>query len=169
MVETEEKTTKDWLKIILPRVLRATVWGLIWGVLLLFPFEQIIAGYNVSIILPAETTLIYYYFYMLIGIEIVIQLLHGTIFQHILSVVRGFITIIFLIIITDGGIFSFATSSMEQLPLPPGLSAQFTIDFRVVLAGFLIFSLLGIARNLIHTIDFLAEEAEEPMIPPELP
>ncbi|MEM2111387.1 MAG: hypothetical protein QXX08_05865 [Candidatus Bathyarchaeia archaeon] len=169
MIENEEKTFREWLKIILPRVLRAVLYGVIMVVILLFPVESLITGGMFQELLTPESTTISYFLYVFIGFEVAIQLLKGTIIQYALGVARGLATMIFLVFVTNGGIISFSSSSSSQIPTPQGIAFSFTIDFRVIVAVFLIFSLLSIIKNLFQTIDFLSDKAEEPMVPPELP
>ncbi|MCD6325680.1 hypothetical protein J7L97_05270, partial [Candidatus Bathyarchaeota archaeon] len=59
-IEKEEKTGKEWAKIIIPRVLRAIIWGFIMGgeMLLLLHFPQFIPqfGEEAMEILPVQMT-----------------------------------------------------------------------------------------------------------------
>ncbi len=169
MADIEEKTMRKWSDIILPRVLSAAAWGLIWSLLLLVPYDRIITGINIPDVLPVEESAISYFLFAFIGIEIAIQLVKGTIIQYALGMTRGFVTIFFLVLITNGGILGFSTTSTPEMPLPTGLTVTYIIDFRILLGGFLLFSLLGIVRNLLQAVDFLSEKAEEPNTLHELP
>jgi len=170
MAENEEKTLKDWLKIILPRVLRAAFWGFIMGgELLILPYLIPSIGGGLLDTLPIGQTDFSIFLFICIGFEVAIQLLRGTIFRYVLAVTRALISIIFLVLITNGGIISFVFSSSPQLPIPPGVVLQFTVDFRFILGAFLTLSVLSIIKNLIQAVDFVSEKAEEPVIPPELP
>jgi len=169
MAEEKERTLRDWLRIIFPRVLRAALWGFIMGgEMLIFLFVPDIGG-RFSEFLPAEQIGFSYFLFIFIGFEVAIQLLRGTIFQHVLGMARALISIIVLVFITNGGIMSFTISSSPEIPLPPGIVISFTVGFKVVLGVFLILSSLTIIKNLLQAIDFLSEKAEEPVILPEFP
>ena len=169
MVE-EERTAGDWLRLIFPRVLRAVVWGFIMGgeiflLPLLFPnfggpFGEYFSMTQFSFSYLALVFLVF---------EVAIQLFHGTIIQYGLSMARALISIISLVLITNGGVMTFTLTPSAGLPLPPGSALVFTVDFRTILGIFLIFSLLSILKNLLQAVDFLSKKAEEPVIPPELP
>ncbi len=162
-----EKTMKDWLRIILPRVLRAAFWGFIMGGELLIPLYVFDFGEQLEGLLPAElfgfTSLVFVF----MGFEIAIQLLHGTILQYALSIGRSVASMIVLVLMTNGGVMSLSFSSSSQLPIPAGMVISFTIDFRTILGAFLLFSLLSVTKNLLQAINFLSQKAEEPVVPPE--
>ena len=169
MSEDEEKTLKDWLRIIFPRVLRAALWGFIMGgEMLILLFIPDIGG-KFQEFLPAEQTGFSYFLFIFVGFEVAIQLLRGTIFQHVLGMARALTSMIVMVFITNGGIMSFAISSSLDLPLPPGVVISFTAGFRVVLGVLLILLLLSMIKNLLQAINFLSEKAEEPVILREFP
>lgn len=169
MADNEGKTLKDWLRIIIPRVLRAALWGFIMGGELLILLFMPDIGEKFQEFLPAEQMGFSYFLFIFIGFEVAIQLLRDTIVQYVLSMARALISMIVLVSITNGGIMSFIISSSPEIPLPPGVIISFTAGFRVVLSVFLILSLLTIIKNLLQAINFLSEKAEEPVIPPEFP
>jgi len=164
----EKKEEKDWLRIILPRVLRAIFWGLIMGGEFLIPlalmpnlvgeFEKFIPTRGIE--LPLVVV-------VFVAFEVVIELLSGTILQYALGMVRAIVSMILLIILTNGGIMVLAIPP-DLLPLEAG-AILVTVDFRMILAALLIFLLLSIAKNLLQALDFLSEKAEEPTTLPELP
>ena len=167
--DEEERTGKDWARIIVPRVLRAAFWAFVMGGEVLIPLSFPEIGGQLTQFLPVEQTQFSYLLFIFIGFEVAIQLLRGTIFPYALSMARALISIVFLVLITGGGVMSITLQSMPQIPLPQGMSLVFTINFKAILAVFLLMSLLSIVKNLLQAMDFLSEMAEEPMIPPELP
>jgi len=170
MAKDEEKTLKDWLRIIVPRILRAALWSFIMGGELLIPLYMLPGiGGEFSGFLPVDQTSFSYILFIFIGFEIAIQLLRGTVIPYALSIARALISMIFLIFITNGGIMTLTFSSSPGVPLPPGLVISFTVDFRAILSIFLVFSLLSIIKNLLQATNFLSEKAEEPVVPPEFP
>ncbi len=169
MAEEKEKTLKEWLRIILPRVLRAALWGfLMGGEILILLFIPDIGG-RFQQFFPVEQTGFSYLLFIFIGFEVAIQLLRGTIIQYVLGMARALTSMIAFVFITNGGIMSFAISASPEIPLPPGVVISFTAGFRVVLGVFLILMLLSIIKNLLQAINFLSEKAEEPVILPEFP
>lgn len=165
----EGRSGKDWLMLILPRVLRAALWGFIMGGELLIPLLMPELGGKFEQFFSISRFSFSYLVIVFIGFEVAIQLLRGTIIKYGLSIARALISIVALVLITNGGIMSFTIAYSPEIPLPPGLALVFTVDFRVVLGIFLIFSLLSIIKNLLQAVDFLSQQAEEPFIPPELP
>jgi len=171
-IEEEEKTAKDWAKIIIPRVLRAILWGFIMGgeMLLLLHFSQFapqFGGRAMEFLPIQETAGLSYFFLVFAGIEVAIQLLRGTVFPYALSMTRSIISIILLVQITNGGIMSFTI----QPPLGAqiaGTSIIFTLDFQPTLGAILLLSLVSIIKNLLQAIDYLSKK-EEVGFPPELP
>lgn len=169
MAEEKERTLNDWLRIIFPRVLRATLWGFIMGgEMLILLFMPDIGG-KFQEFLPAEQMGFSYFLFIFVGFEVAIQLLRGTIVQYVLGMARALTSMIALVFITNGGIMSFTISSSPEIPLPSGVVISFTAGFRVVLGVFLILSSLSIIKNLFQAINFLSEKAEEPVILPEFP
>ena len=99
--------------------------------------------------------------------EVAIQLLSETIFKYALSIARAFISMIYLILVTNGGIMKM-TVPPEMVPLGVG-TISFIVEFRAILALLLIFSLISVMKNLIQAIDLLSEKAEHPVILAEIP
>jgi len=172
-IEEEEKTGKDWAKIIIPRVLRAIIWGFIMGgeMLLLLYLPQFIPqfGEQTMEILPVQTiTGISYFFLVFAGIEVAIQLLRGTVFPYALSIARSFISIILLIQVTNWGIMTFTIQPPAEAEMAAGMSIIFTLNFKPVLGVILLLSLISVIKNLLQAIDYLSQK-EETEFPPELP
>jgi len=165
----EERRWKDWLKILLPRVIRAAIWGFIMGGEILIPLLMPGIGGNLESFFPTGQFSFSFLVAVFVGFEVTIQLLRGTIFQYALSIARTLISSITLVLMTNMGIMTLTISPSPGMPLPPGITLIFTVDFKAVLGVFLIFSLLSIIKNLLQAVDFLSQRAEEPVIPPELP
>jgi len=173
-IEEEEKTAKDWAKIIIPRVLRAILWGFIMGgeMLLLLHLSQFAPQFGGEMMeaLPIpETAGLSYFFLIFAGIEVAIQLLRGTIFPYALSMARSIISIILLVQITNGGIMTFTVQPPSEMAAGTSISILFTLDFRPVLAVILLLSLISMVKNLLQAVDFLSQKEEEKSFPPELP
>ena len=172
-IEEEEKTGKEWAKIIIPRVLRAIIWGFIMGgeVLLMLYLPQFIPqfGGEAMEILPVQTISgISYFFLIFAGIEVAIQLLRGTVFPYVLSVARSLISIILLVQMTNGGIITFTIQPPAGAQMAAGTSIIFTLNFQPILGVILLLSLISVIKNLLQAVDYLSQK-EETGFPPELP
>ena len=171
-IEEEEKTGKDWAKIIIPRIIRAILWGFIMGgeALLLLYLPQSIPGLEEQVmeILPVQTaTGLSYFFLLFAGIEVAIQLLRGTIFPYALSTARSILSIILLIQMTNGGVITVTIQPPPEAQMM-GANIIFTLYFQPILGVILLLSLISMAKNLLQAIDYLSRKEEEGF-PPELP
>ena len=163
-----EEEDKNWFKILAPRILKAALWGFIMGGEILIPM-LIIPDFasQTGIIIPVGRTGLSTIAAVFVAFEVAIQLLDGTVLRYALSTARTIISMILLIIFTNGGIMVL---SVPPSALPPQAgSFQITVDFRTIIAALLVFSLLSIVKNILQAVDFLSQKAEEPVIPPELP
>jgi len=172
-IEEEEKTGKEWAKIIIPRVLRAILWGFIMGgeMLLLLYLPQFIPqfGEEAMEILPVQTTVgLSYFFLVFAGIEVTIQLLRGTVFPYVLSMARSIISIVLLIQMTNGGIMTFTIQPPSGAQMAAGTSISFTLNFQPILGVILLLSIISVIKNLLQAVDYLSQK-EETGSPPELP
>jgi len=159
----EEIDMKSLLRKILPRVLRAAFWGFIMGGEALLLYNMPGFGGQFAGFFPSVEPLFLAFMVVFVSFEVAIQLLSGTIFPYALGVARALISMVFLVYITNGGIITIAT------PPETGMTIRFVIDFRTILAVFLLFSLVTVAKNVLKAVEFLSERAEEPMIPAEIP
>lgn len=172
-IEEEEKTGKEWAKIIIPRVLRAIIWGFIMGgEMLLFlhlsQFAPEFGGEAIEFLPIQEMTGLSYFFLVFAGIEVAIQLLRGTVFPYALSMARSIISIILLIQVTNGGIMTFTIQPPAETQMAAGTSIILTLNFQPVLGVILLLSLISVVKNLLQAIDYLSQK-EETGSPPELP
>jgi len=169
MAEEKERTVRDWASIILPRVLRATLWGFIMGGELLIPLQLPSFGGQIESLFPQSQMSFTNVVLIFVVFEVAIQLLQGTVVRYAFSIARTIVSMVALFLATNGGVISITISSSAGVPLPPGQTIIFTVDFSAVLGIFLIFSLLTIVKNLLQAIDFLSQKAEEPVTIPEFP
>ena len=164
----EEEEDRNWLRILAPRILKAAFWGFVMGGEILIPmylipdftsqFEMFIPVRQIGLPVIAA---------VFVGFEVVIQLLDGTIHRYAFSTARTMISMMLLIVFTNGGII--------ELSVPPGVlppqagNLQVVVDFRTIIVALLAFSLMSIMKNILEAIDFLSQKAEEPAMLPELP
>lgn len=168
-IEEEERTAKDWARILLPRVMRAMLWGFLMGGQMLILLNLFGAMGTLLGIPFVEPTDFQHFLLIFIGFEVAIQLLRGTIFPYALGIARALTSMTILVYITNGGIISMQVPSTPQIPLPPEMNITFTIEFKAILKATLLLSSLGIVKNLLQAVRFLSEKEEEPVILPELP
>jgi hypothetical protein len=155
--------TFDWrmLEKILPRILRAAFWGFLMGgeALLLYylPAFEWLENF-----IPAEGTPFMGLMAVFVLFEVAMQLLSGSVLRYALGTARALTTMFILFYTTDGGVISqfikFGPSTLEV-----------TIEFKAVLAIIIALSLLVVFKNVMHAVEFLSENSEEPIIPPEIP
>lgn len=155
----EEKTGKDWAKILLPRILRAVVWGLLMGgeILLTLYVPEIGEAFK---FFPIGRTDLTSFLLLFVGFEVAIQLLAGTVFPYALRTARALISIILLVTMTNWGLMTITIQSTPEIPLPSGMSIIFSMDFKPVLGAFLLLSLLSIVKNMLQAMEFTAGKEE---------
>jgi len=158
----EEINVKSLLKKILPRLLKAAFWGFIMGGEALLLYHILEFGGQFASFIPSGEPLFLTFLVIFVSFEVAIQLLSGTIFQYALGVARALISMVLLVYMTNGGIMTIAIP-FEVITL------HLMIDFRTILAVFLLFSLVTVLKNVLQAVEFLLEKAEQPMIPAEIP
>lgn len=147
--DEKERNWKDWIKTI-PRIIVAILWASITLIVFLIPsmfLEGLLPSVSQEFILIAGVFATF---------EFSIHLLTKTIFSPTLTIAREVVTILVLIIFTNGGKISIV------LPLE-GVAISIVADFTPVFAFLLIFSLLSIAKNALQVYDLLSEADEEPV------
>jgi len=84
-----------------------------------------------------------------VALMIVSNLTSGTVFQHIFSAVRCGFVMAYLIVSLNSGIFDYTFGSVSLM-----------IDLRVFLVIVMMLEILGLAKSVILTIDFVSQKAE---------
>jgi len=166
MVE-EKSTSKSILRKVISRLFKVAFWAFLMGGEVLFVSHILGLSEYTTAILPVEGSFFYGFMATFILFEITIQLLSDTIFRYIISVIRAFISMFYLFLMTNGGIITVSIPP-EMVPFGVG-NLIFTIEFKTILAVFLTFSLISILKNVIQAINFLSDKAEMPLTPPEIP
>jgi len=154
MAEDEEK---NWLRIIIPRVAKAALYSALLGAVLLVPLNLLLQM-GIERYIPygwPELSLIVIVF---VVFEFAIRILTGTILHYALSIARTIISMTLCVVLTGGGI---VTTQFEAV--------EITIDFSSFLAALLALSLLNVAKNMLHALDFLSERTEQPVTLQEFP
>ena len=154
MFETE--TTKSFLKKMLPRIVKATIKGLLYFVFFyLLPTLVVSQLSEMAPEIFGQYTQYLTVFAAIIIVSVVAsELTAGTIFQHAFNIGRAIILIVFFILALQGGIIS-RDLAMGDFRL------SFMIDLRVYLAMLISIDLLGLARSVLQAVNFLSERTEQ--------
>ncbi len=136
------------LKKILPRVLKGIIKGLIWFFLLYFLPTLLLSGL-VEEVFPSYPQLFSTFAIIIVLLVVISELLAGTILQYALNIGKTLMFMALFIYALNGGFMAF---DFEILHIE--------VDLRVFLAMLLTISLLGLAKNLLQAIDFLAKRTE---------
>jgi hypothetical protein len=150
-----ENDTKSLAKKILPRIAKAAVKAVFYLVLTyvipMFLISQMVkfapgifTGYGQF--LGLFTAIILFF-------VIASELAAGTVIQYGFNIAKALILIMFFVAALNGGIIDLNTS-LEGQPL--GL----WVDLRVFLLMLITIDLLGLARSLLQTVNFLSESSE---------
>lgn len=144
------------LRKLLPRIIKASIWGFIMGGEALFMYLIPEVSEMFKSFLPVQETPLISLVAVFVAFEVAIQLLAGTVYRYALSIARALFSMIFLVYVTNGGIMALSFP-MGEMPI------SIVFNFRTILAVFLIFSLISVVKNLLQTVNFLAEGAESPI------
>ena len=145
MVETNNNTKKMLRKFSF-KALKATIKGVIiyaiYFILWTFiaPISQIIPGLQLMI----ETFVMVYIIF-----TIVEELTSGTIYHYFFNVGKALFVIGYLIGTLNGGIFGITFQNISLI-----------VDLRIVLTIAMLLSLLGLAKSVLQTINYMSEKAE---------
>lgn len=154
-------------KKVLPRLLKAAFWGFLMGGEAILFLRIVGLSDYIGSILPIDELYFFGFIIVFMLFEVAIQFLSDTIFKYALSIARATISMIYLVITTNGGIL---TITLPHEMAPFGVEGiGFTIEFRSILLVFLTLSLISVVKNIFQAITFLSERAEEPIILAKIP
>jgi hypothetical protein len=131
---------------ILRRALKATVEGaILYAVYLLLsqflaPLSEFVPGFQ-----PMVETFVMVY----IVLVIIAELTAGSIFQHFFNAAKALFIIAYLMVALGTGIFSMTIQGMS-----------FEVDIHLFLLIAMLLALLGLAKSVIQTIDYINEKTE---------
>lgn len=131
---------------ILRRALKATVEGaILYAVYLLLsqflaPLSEFVPGFQQMV----ETFVMVY-----IVLIIIAELAAGSIFQHFFNAAKALFIIAYLMVALGTGIFSMTIQGMS-----------FEVDIHLFLLIAMLLALLGLAKSVIQTIDYINEKTE---------
>lgn len=139
----------EWItKTVLPRVIKAGIWGSI-AYLVVYYLPLMILS---SDMLPADFGIALLDFALISVFFVVVgQLFSGTIIGCGIGIARGLVLITYFFTVSDGGIFSL------MLPVE-GVTIALTVDITVILLMIVSVNLFDIAKNLLEAISILTEK-----------
>lgn len=141
----------------LPRVFKAALWGFLMGgeALLLY----YLPGFKeINTLLPFEPSYFPGVMILFIALEVCIQLLADTIYQHALGAARAIGTMIIMTHLSSGGVLT------REIAMDEGIITV-TIGFQPILAMFLTLLLLVAFKNILKAIEYLYQRSETPVKP----
>ena len=146
------KLTTDLIwKQVLPRVLKAVLWGSVTFLVvyylprMLYPQDLLRIDYTASLIQFAIISV----FFTVVG-----QLLSGTIIGCGFGVAKALVIIAFFFAISEGGIFSLTLDDTEVV-------INLSVDISTILLMIVSVNLFDIAKNLLEAINILTQKATD--------
>lgn len=146
----EEGNRKGLIEKLIPRVLKATLWGALTYVfvyylpMLIYPMD----------LLPLEYSQLFYLFVgIVVFFAVVTKLFSGTILEYAFGIARALIMIIYFIAVFDGGIVSLTMPMM-------GTTVNLVVDLKAFLTILILVNLLGVAKSMFQATKFLAKKVE---------
>jgi hypothetical protein len=134
-----------------PRIIKATVKGLLWFVILYVLYTFLIS--SLSKLAPSffghYEFLFSVYIYIFVFFVVASELTSGTIFQHAFNIGKAFVLMIFTVYALSGGIVSIYFENMDIVA-----------DLRIYLVMLLTIGVFGLAKNVLKAINFLSEKTE---------
>lgn len=137
-----------FLKKMIPKVLKATVMGLLWF-FLLYALPTLLLSELLEEVLPGYTQLLSIFAIVIVFFVVVSELLAGTIFQYAFNIGKALVFMAFFIYALNGGFIAF---DLEFVHIEA--------DLRVYLAMLLTIDFLGLVKSLLQAIDFLGKKTE---------
>ena len=144
-------TTDLILKQVIPRVLKAVLWGSVTFLvvyylpMMLYPQDLLPIDYTASLIQFAIISV----FFTVLG-----QLLSGTIIGCGFGVAKALVIIAFFFAISEGGIFSLTLPVTEVV-------VNLSVDISTILLMIVSVNLFDIAKNLLEAINILTQKATD--------
>jgi hypothetical protein len=146
MAENQNFLRRNFKSIVF-KALKATVKGIIFYMAYFFLWSLVLAPYAEFfpwLELSVETFITIYIVLMIIG-----ELTAGTIYQHFFGVARALFVVGYLVLTLQGGLMSLTFENVNLL-----------VDLRMFLMMAMLFSLLGLAKSVLHAINYMSEKAE---------
>jgi len=142
-------------KTVLPRVLKAAVWGTFTFVMVYYLPLMLIPQDLPQNILPFDYTAQLLDFAVIsVLFAVVGQLFSGTVIGCGFGIARALVIIAYFFVVSEGGVFSVTLPISE-------VTVNLTLDISILLLTIVSVNLLSIAKNLFEAITLLAEKSTE--------
>jgi len=142
-------------KTVLPRVLKAAVWGTFTFVMVYYLPLMLIPQDLPQNILPFDYTAQLLDFAVIsVLFAVVGQLFSGTVIGCGFGIARALVIIAYFFVVSEGGVFSVTLPISE-------VTVNLTLDISILLLMIVSVNLLSIAKNLFEAITLLAEKSTE--------
>lgn len=150
-----ELNAKFVMKTVLPRVLKAAVWGTFTFVMVYYLPLMLIPRDIPQSILPFDYTAQLLDFAVIsVFFAVVGQLFSGTVIGCGFGIARALVIIAFFFVVSEGGVFSVTLPISE-------VTVNLTLDISILLLMIVSVNLLSIAKNLFEAIGLLTEKSTE--------
>jgi len=144
------ESIKRWLIKAAPRIIKATMKGFFWFVLLyLVPMLILsISGIPVNLF-PDYIRLLGAFATITVFFVVAAELFSKTVFQHAFNMAKAIVLMVFFVYSLNGG---FLTANFGAINV--------TVDLRVYLAMVLTINFLGLTKSALQALNFLSERTE---------
>jgi hypothetical protein len=148
-----ELNTKIVTKVVLPRVLKAAVWGTFTFVMVYYLPLMLLPKDIPQSILPFDYTAQLLDFAVIaVFFAVVGQLFSGTVIKCGFGIARALVIIAYFFVVSEGGVFSVTFPISE-------VTVNVILDITVLLLMIISVNLLSIAKNLFEAINLLTEKS----------
>jgi hypothetical protein len=148
-----ELNTKFVTKTVLPRVLKAAVWGTFTFVMVYYLPLMLVPKDIPQSILPFDYTAQLLDFAVIaVFFAVVGQLFSGTVIGCGFGIARALVIIAYFFVVSEGGVFSVTLPISE-------VTVNVILDITVLLLMIISVNLLSIAKNLFEAINLLTEKS----------
>ena len=139
------------MKTVIPRVLKATVWGSVTFLVVYYLPMMLLP----TLILPIDYAATLFGFALISVFFVVVgQFFSGTIIGCGFGIARALVIIVYFFTVSDGGVFSVTLPITE-------VTMNLTFDISIILLMIVSVNLFDIAKNLLEAITILTEKTTE--------
>ena len=136
------------MKTVLPRVIKAAIWGTISFLIVYYLPQMLLSSDMVPIDYP---TALFDYGLITVFFVVMGQLFSGTIFGCGFGIAKALAIMVYFFSVADGGIFS------ASLPVTE-IMINVTFDISVILVMIISVNLFDIAKNILEAISILTDQ-----------
>ena len=152
-IQLSKEEIEEWktaFKKFAPRLLKATLWSLIIGVIFLAA-ENFLSPYLFKFY-PESKSLFNVFAWAIIVFAFLITFSEGTIYQYAFMIGRSFFLIIYFIYATNGGVLTVEASGFLQAS-----NLNVRLDFVPMVVLLIFVSLITLVKSIVQAINFLTE------------